>query len=66
MSAPAVGPLSSRAPVVHDETSQARRRFEVWHLRHGSHDFVFAATGQALQLRRPRLRLALERSIAPV
>jgi hypothetical protein len=30
-------------PVIHDEPSQARGRFEVCQLRHGSHDFAFAA-----------------------
>jgi hypothetical protein len=39
---------------------------EVWQLRHESHNFAFAATGQALRLRRLRLRLTLRRSIAPV
>jgi hypothetical protein len=31
--------------VVHDEPSQARGRFELWQLRHGSHDFALAARG---------------------
>jgi hypothetical protein len=43
-------------PVVHDEPSRARRRFEVCQLRHGGHDPAFAARGQALRLRRPQLR----------
>ena len=61
-----LGPFHRERPVVHDESSQARRRFELWHLRHGGHDSAFAARGQALRLRRPRLRLTSRQSIAPI